>query len=485
MNINFLINKAVKLHIKGELDKAKEIYEKIIKFDQNNLIANGNLGALLNAKKNYKNALYFLENALTIKPNYLEALNNKGISLRGLNQHEEALKLYDQILNIKPNYINALNNKGNCLRNLNSIDEAINIYNRALKLKPNFVDALYNLAICFHSIGNFDEAIKNYNKTIEFYPEFIDAHYNLGMIQLLKGNFHDGLKNYEWRKKRNPLKEALKLIDKKKEWDGSDTLKNKEIFIYKEQGLGDYIQYSRYLPIIYNMGAKIILDVPKSIKALIDTMNFEYKIMDKPNTRQYDYCCSLISLPYLLGTELNNIPNNIPYIFTPKNERDNWLKKLKTNKEYLVGIKWSGNPNNKEDKNRSMKLKEIKPLLNLPFQFHCLDFELNDEDKKVLSENQNIVFHGKNLLGMEKTAGLIENLDLVISVDTSIAHISSSIGKPVWLLLSYLHDSRWMLNRDDSPWYPNLIIIKQTRHKNWSEVIKIVYKKLKNHFNKS
>ena len=130
-----------------------------------------------------------------------------------------------------------------------------------------------------------------------------------------------------------------------------------------------------------------------------------------------------------------------------------------------------------------MKLKEMKPLFDLPFQFHSLDFELSDEDKKILSEKKNVVFHEKDLLGMEKTAGLIENLDLVISVDTSIAHIASSIGKPVWLLLSYLHDSRWMLNRDDSPWYPNLTIIKQTKHNNWSEVIKIVNKKLKNHFN--
>ena len=485
MNVNFLINKAVKLHIKGKIDKAKEIYEKIIKFDQDNLVANGNLGALLNAKKNYKQALYVLEKALSKKPNYVEALNNKANSLKGLGQHEKALKIYDQVLNIQPNFVDALNNKGNCLRNLNFVDEAIKIYNQALKFKPNFVDALYNRGICFHSIGNFDEAIKDYNKAIELYPEFIDAHYNLGILQLLKGNFHDGLKNYEWRMKKSPFKETFKFINKKKEWNGDDSLKNKIIFIYKEQGLGDYIQYSRYLPIIDNMGAKIILDLPKSIKTLIDTMNFKYKITDKPNTKQYDYCSSIISLPYLLKTELNNIPKNIPYIFTPENEKDYWLKKLKTKEKYSVGIKWSGNSSYKDDKNRSMKLKEMKPLLDLPLQFHSLDYELNDEDKKFLSENKNIVFHGKDLLGMEKTAGLIENLDLIISVDTSIAHIASAIGKPVWLLLSYLHDPRWMLNRDDSPWYSNLKIIKQKEHNNWTEVIKIVNKKLRNHFNKS
>ena len=484
MDINFLLNKAVKLHIRGKLDKAREIYEKIIKFDQDNLIANGNLGALLNAKKNYQKALYFLEKAISIKPNYLEALNNKGNSLRGLERHEDALKIYDQILKIQPNFTDALNNKGNCLKNLDLFDQAIKIYNQALNLKPNFVDALYNQGICFHSIGNFNEAIKNYNKAIEFYPEFVDAHYNLGILQLLKGNFHDGLKNYEWRKKRNPFKETLKFFDKKKEWDGNESLKNKEIFIYKEQGLGDYIQYCRYLPIIYAMGAKIILDVPKSLKVLIDTMDFNYKIIDKPKPNQYDYFCSIISLPYLLNTDLNNIPKNVPYIFTPENAKKNWLKKLKT-KKHLVGIKWRGSTSYKDDKNRSMKLSEMIPLLNLPFEFHSLDIELNDEEKEIISENPNIVFHGKELLGMEKTAGLIENLELVISVDTSIAHIASSLGKPVWLLLSHLHDYRWLLNRNDSPWYPNLKIIKQTRNNNWSEVIKIVNKKLLNHYNKN
>ena len=485
MDLNFLINKAVKLHLRGKLDKAKEIYEKIIKFDQDNLIANANLGALLNAKKNYKKALYFLEKALSIKPNHVEALNNKGNSLRGLEQHESALEIYDQTLNIQPNFIDALNNKGNCLKNLNLFDKAIKIYNQVLLLKPNFADALYNQGICFHSTGNFDEAINNYNKAIEFEPDFIDAHYNLVILQLIKGNFLDGLKNYEWRKKRNPFKETLKFFDEKKEWDGNKSLNNKEIFIYKEQGLGDYIHYCRYLPIIYAMGAKIILDVPKSIKTLIDTMDFNYKIIDKPKPNQYDYFCSIISLPFLLNTDLNNIPKNVPYIFTPENEKKNWLKKLDTKNKYLVGIKWRGSTSYKDDNNRSIKLEEIKPLLNLPFEFHSLDIELHDEDKEIISENPNLIFHGNDLLGMEKTAGLIENLDLIISVDTSIAHIASSIGKPVWLLLSYLHDYRWMLNRDDSPWYPNLKIIKQTKHNNWSEVIKIVNKKLLNHFNKN
>ena len=505
MDLNFLINKAVKLHLRGRLDKAKEIYEKIIKIDQNNLIANANLGALLNAKKNYQKALYFLEKALLIKPNYVEALSNKGNSLKGLNEHKNALKLYDQALNIQPNFIDALNNKGNCLKSLDLFNEAIEIYDQILLLRPNFVDALYNQGICFYSIGNFDKAINNYNKAIEFYPEFVDAHYNLGrcfhstgnfdkainsyskaikfdpeivdahynlgVIQLLKGNFHDGLKNYEWRKRRDAFKESLKLIDKNKEWDGNESLKNKKIFIYKEQGLGDYIQFCRYFKKLNDLGAKIILNTPKPLIPLISNMKVDVKILDGNEVSQYDYCSSIVSLPLVFNTDLNSIPKEIPYLFTPEVSKKKWNKKLGTKKIKKIGLKWTGNKNYHDDEYRSTNLNKLINLFDISVDFHSLEIEYSNDDENLLKNIKNLYCHKNEIIGFDNTAGLIETMDLIITADTSIAHLSGALGKKVWIMLPFFSDYRWLLKTENSPWYPTAKLYRQNKKDDWESII--------------
>jgi hypothetical protein len=315
-------------------------------------------------------------------------------------------------------------------------------------------------------------------RAIKLKPDFIEAYYNLALLQMLEGNYNEGLKNYEWRKKFDKAKKYPKFDDNI-EWLGDKNLKNKTIYISKEQGLGDYIQYCRYLLLLKNLGAKIILDTPKVLRSMINTMEIDYKHMDDLKKLEFDYHCSIVSLPLAFNTGLHTIPAQNPYLFTPKNNIDFWAKKLNKRNKLRIGLNWTGNSSYIDDENRSTTLKELKPLLDLPFEFHSLEINYSQDDEELLSKTTNLECHKKDILGFDNTAGLIENMDLIITTDTSISHLCGALGKPVWILLSFIPDYRWLLNSEDTPWYPTAKLYRQSQKKNWQGLIFNVIKDLK------
>ena len=476
MDLNFLINKAVKYHVQGRIEKAELNYKKILKFDPKNILVNNNLASIFNLKKKYEEALVILNNVLIDQPDFDDALNNKGIALVGLNRFEEALKQYDKVLNIKPYFLKAINNKANCLKLMGLYEEALKYYKKALSLEPNFIEAIYNRAICFYEINNFDDAEKLYNKAIKLKPDFVEANYNLSLIKLLKSNYLEGWKHYEWRKKRSNFKK-YQFSNNEVEWFGEQDLNNKVIYIIKEQALGDYIQYCRYFPLIKKMGAKIILDPPEPLKIMIDNMDFSYIHINEAKKIKIDYYCSLASLPLAFNTTIDTIPNKIPYLFTPKETKIFWNKKLNNNK-IKIGLKWSGNPKYKDDKNRSMPLEKLKPLFELPYEYHSLHIEYSDEDKKMMQNIPNLFCHKDHIIGLDNTAGLIESMNLVISVDTGIVQLTGALGKQFWNMLPFTSDHRWLLNRDDSPWFPTAKLYRQTKKGDWDTIIQNIKKDL-------
>ena len=477
MDTQFLVNKAIKLHVRGKVDKAEEIYKKIINIDPNNIISLNNLGSILNTKENFEKSLNFVNRALEIKPDYADALNNKGNCLKGLNKFDEAIEYYKKGLIIKPNFVGALNNLATSYNSIGRHEEAIPIFKKVIELKPNYYEALYNQGICLYNLNLFDEAKDSYEKAIKVKPDFIEAYYNLSLLQMLQGNYKEGLKNYEWRKKRNKAKKYPQF-DNDIEWLGDKDLKNKIIYISKEQGLGDYIQHCRYLLLVKNLGAKIILDTPKILKPMIETMNIDCTYLDNLKKIKFDYHCSIVSLALAFKTTLDTIPSKEPYFFTPKNIKLNWGKKLNGFKRLNIGLKWSGNSSYVDDMNRSTTLKELKPLFDLPYDFHSLEIEYTKEDETLLNNITNLKCHKKDIMGLDNTAGLIENLDLVISVNTSIAHLTGALGKKLWILLPS-HEYRWLLNRQDSPWYPKTKIYRQTKEGDWKTMIDKVKQDLK------
>ena len=478
ININFLLNKALKLHLKGKIEQAETVYKKIIKFDENHIIAINNLASILNSKKNYEQALTFLSKVLKIKPNFIDALNNMAVSLRGLNDHDKALDFCEKALKINPNFVDALNNKANCLKSLDLLDEAIFYYEKTIKLKPNSIEAIYNKSICLYLQNRFDEALLGYKNAIKLKPDFIEANYNLSLLQLLKGNYEEGWKNYEWRKKRNKEKK-YSLLAKDTEWIGDKDIKDKTLYITKEQALGDYIQYCRYLPMVEKLGAKLILDTPNPLKSMIDTMNINYTHIDDIKKLVFDYHCSIVSLPLAFKTTLKTIPNNVPYLFTPNKIKKYWQNKLdNTNKK--IGLKWSGNLSYYDDKNRSTSLETFKPLFELPYEFHSLQIEYTEEDEKLMKTITNLKCHKNEIIGFDNTAGLIESMDLIISVDTGIVQLCGALGKSFWNLLPYTSDHRWLLDRKDSPWFPSAKLYRQTKKGDWKSIINSVKKDLNN-----
>jgi Flp pilus assembly protein TadD len=469
MDIKFLLNKAIKLHVRGKIDKAEEIYKKIINADPSNIVSLNNLGSILNTKENFEKGLNLINRALEIKPNYEDALNNKGNCLKGLSRFDDAIECYKKALIFKPDFVGALNNLANSYRVVGRTEKAIKIFNKVIELEPNYYEALYNQGICFFSLNLFDEAKDNYEKAIKIKPDFVEAYYNLSLLQMLQGNYKEGIKNYEWRKKRKDKKYTQYNDDI--EWIGDKDLKNKIIYISKEQGLGDYIQYCRYLPMVKNLGATILLDTPKILRPLIDTMNIDCVYFDDIKQIKFDYHCSIVSLALAFKTTLETIPSKEPYFFTPKNINYNWKKKLNGFDRLNIGLKWTGNSSYIDDKYRSTTLNELKPLFNLPYDFHSLEIEYSKDDETLLQNTANLKCHKKDIIGLENTAGLIENLDLVISVNTSVAHLTGALGKKLWVLLPSVPEYRWLLNRQDSPWYPKTKIYRQSTEGDWKNII--------------
>ena len=476
MDIQFLVNKAIKLHVRGKVDKAEEIYKKIINIDPNNIISLNNLGSILNTKENFEKSLNFVNRALEIKPDYADALNNKGNCLKGLNRFDEAIKYYKKALIIKPDFVGALNNLATSYNSIGRHEEAIPIFKKVIELKPNYYEALYNQGICLYNLNLFDEAKDSYEKAIKVKPDFIEAYYNLSLLQMLQGNYKEGIKNYEWRKKRKAKKNLQ--FDNETEWIGDKDLKNKIINILKEQGLGDYIQYCRYLLLVKNLGATILLDTPKILRPMIDTMNIDCTYSDDLKKIKFDYHCSIVSLALAFKTTLDTIPSKEPYFFTPKIIKLNWEKKLIGFKRLNIGLKWTGNSSYVDDEHRSTTLKELKPLFDLPYDFHSLEIEYTKEDETLLNNITNLKCHKKDIMGLDNTAGLIENLDLVISVNTSIAHLTGALGKKLWILLPS-HEYRWLLNRQDSPWYPKTKIYRPSTEGDWKTMVDKVKQDLK------
>ena len=476
MNNNNLLKEAIQHHLSGEKIKAAETYESILISEPNNLMALNNYASLLNTINKHEKAKILLRHALKIKPDYIDALNNMGISMKLSEEYLKAIRIFETLIKLKPNFTNALINLGNCLQSLNEFEKALDIYSKALDIKPNSVEILFNQAACFNELNLQDKAAIIYNKILMLKPNFTEAKWNLAFLQLLQGKYAEGWQNYEIRKKREKTKKDYLNISENKNWLGKEKLVNKTIYILSEQGIGDYIQFCRYLPMLKNLGAKIILNTPKSLDNIIRTLGVPYIHKDDLEKFEYDYSCLLMSLPLAFNTLINTIPNNVPYLFTPQDKNDYWVKKLGPKSVKRIGLMWSGNHN------RGLCLEKLTKLFDLPFEFHSLEIDYNKFDLKLLKSFKNLTCHKDEVVGFDNAAGLINSMDLIISVDTSIAHLSGALNKPVWLLLSFTPDFRWLLNRDDSPWYPSIKLYRQRKKDNWDSVIKKVREDLQGFF---
>lgn len=435
------------------------------------------LGNIYKDKREYDKAIAYYENALKYNNEFADAYNGIGLVLQEKNQLDRAIEYYHKALEINSNDYVVYVNLAGALNLKDSYDEAISYCEKALEIKPDCIDAYINLGIITYLKRNYEDSIKYSLKAIDIDPENADAHFNLALALLLKGDFENGWREYEWRGR---LKEKVWLKFDKPIWDGSD-IKGKRLFVCTEQGFGDAIQFIRYVPLIKEKGVEeVIIECYPQLKPLFETVSGVDKVIPRgEELPEFDVYCHLLSLPNIFKTNISNIPSNIPYFNINKEVIEKWNTLITGNDRIKVGLAWAGSPRHKNDRNRSIMLKLLKPVLDInDIDFYSLQVGPGSEQLKELDNEKCMIDLTNNINDFLDTAGLILNLDLVISVDTSVAHLAGALGKHVWVLLPYVPDWRWLLNREDSPWYPTMRLFRQRSSGNWDSIVQDIKEEL-------
>lgn len=472
--IDALFNRAVVLSELKRWDDALAAYKRVLALQPGHAGAWNNAGNVLRELRQWDDALRHYQRALELRPDYAEALNNRGVVQKELKRWEEALRSYDRALEIRPDHAEALQNRGVVLRELKRWDEAMESFGRALALRPDYAEAFINRGLVLQELRRWDEAMESFDRALALQPEHAEAHWNKALLLLMLGDFERGWPLYEWRWRTEAVAPQARAIPKPL-WLGREDLEGKSILLHAEQGLGDSIQFSRYAPLVAALGAHVVLESPASLVRLLSSSFAGVEVISKGSVLpEVDFHCPLASLPLAFGTTLASIPARVPYLAAAPALVGQWRERLGEAGRMQVGLAWAGNPAHRKDHDRSLALSRLKPLLELDMDFHCLHSEVREADRDAASGCPAMKFWCEHLHDFADTAALVASLDLVISVDTSVAHLAAAMGKPTWILVTYSPDYRWLLERTDSPWYPTARLFRQPRVSDWDTVLETV-----------
>ena len=459
------------LRQQGALDKAIACYQQALTLRHDDAETLTNLGVAWKEKGLLDDAIACYRRALALKPDHAEACNNLGNALTAKGQLHEALTSFAQALALKPDDANAHFNLGIALRNMGRHDEAIACYQQALALKPDFTDAWYNKGNALQDTGRRAEAIACFRQAVALRPDFAEAHYNLALAWLLLGNFLDAWPHYEWRWKCRDFHAPSRDLPRP-QWDGGP-LAGRTIHVHAEQGLGDSIHFVRYVALLAERGGRINLECQPQLKRLFGNIAGVGQVVTTGELLpDFDVHCPLQTLPLRFGTTLQNIPRQVPYLHADGAEIALWGRRIQnTQRRLLVGLAWAGNMLNMNDRNRSVTLATLAPLGTVEgVRFVSLQKGPPAAQARTPPVGMELIDWTDELGDFAATAALIANLDLVIAVDTAVAHLAGAMGKPVWVLLPFAPDWRWQLKRDDSPWYPTMRLFRQIRTGDWDDV---------------
>ena len=455
----------------GKYDAAVASFRRVLEIIPDHADAHNTLGNALSELGKQEEAVASYHRALAIRPDYAEAHNNLGNALKNLGQREEAVASYHSALAINPDYADAHYNIGVSLSELGSLEEAVDSYHRALAITPDHAEAHNNLGNALKDLGKYEEALASYDRALEINPDYAKAHYNLAHTLLVKGDFEAGWKEYEWRWQTEQQK-SIRRTFAQPLWHGEETLKGRTIRLHSEQGFGDTIQFSRFATMVADRGARVILEVPRSLLGLMGTLDGVARVVERGTVLpDFDYYCPLLSLPLALKINVHAMSAATPYLYSDAARVASWQKRLGARTKPRVGLVWSGRIDHQNDHNRTIALTKMLPLLAQGVQWISLHKEIRESDADLLASRKDIIHFGDELADFSDTAALIELVDLVISVDTSVAHLAGAMGKPLWILLPFAPDWRWLLDREDSPWYPTARLFRQPKLRDWASVI--------------
>jgi len=454
----------------GRANESVELIRRALDARPGSAELHANLALALRRTGRLDQALGAYRRAAELGPDRTEAWLNLGKACLELGELEPAVAAFNRALAVRPAYPDAENDLGVALTRVGDLEGALAAYRRALALDPARVTTSSNLAATFYNLGQIDEAIATARRAIALDPTCADAHLTLGASLLISGRFAEGWPEYEWRWKALglPPSSAPTLPPT---WDGSDPA-GRRILLTSEQGLGDTLQLVRYAPLVAARGARVVVGCRPILERLLRTVEgIERVVADGEPLPPIDLTIPLPSLPGIFGTTLATVPARVPYLAPDSQARERWRARLASrSRAFNVGLVWAGQPQNRTDRWRSIPLRALAPLATVPgVAFHSL--QGGDAARQIEGVPWPIVDDNAELHDFADIAALVANLDLVISVDTAGAHLAGALGKPVWTLLPRAPDWRWLLEREDTPWYPTMRLFRQTRSGDWADVV--------------
>jgi tetratricopeptide (TPR) repeat protein len=450
-------------------DQAVLSFRHALKLDPRHWDATNRCGLALYRLKRFEEALALFERCDELQPDRALTLQMRALALRSLNRLDDALADNRRAHELDPSDADTCNNLGDVLLALGRERESLEWFDEALKLQPDFSSALTNKALALAQLHRFDEAFAIYERLNRSGANTAMGAWNLALLQMLTGNFEAGWAGREAR--WEALSPAYPKIPHPK-WLGQESIEGKTILVHVDEGLGDCIQFARYLPMMADRGARVILVVSEALVPLLSDMPGVSQCFSAGTPPAFDMHCPMSSLPLAFATRPDSIPSATSYLAPPPEARRRvWEDRLGPHDKLRVGLVWSGNPKHTNDHNRSLPLEMLSRILDLDACFVSLQKDLRAGDRACLHECTGIVDLTEHLTDFAETAALVSCLDLVITVDTSVAHLAGALGRPTWVLLPYTPDYRWLLDRDDSPWYPTLRLFRQSESRDYGTVL--------------
>jgi hypothetical protein len=434
--------------------------------------------------RDFGRAIELYDQAIAADPSRAETYYKRANALKDLGRLDEALLSYDEAIRRKPDYAHAYCNRGYVQHRLGFLDESAASYDRAIALEPSDAFTHYNRALLLQDRHRWPEALEGYSRAIACNPNFADAYFNRALTSLFQGDFANGWRDFEWRW-QNAARLAIGQTRDFKQplWLGQHPIAGKRLLLHAEQGLGDTMQFARYATLCATQGATVILEVQKPLVELMKTLEGVAEVLPQGSALpSFDYHCPLMSLPLAHETELDTIPASTRYLHSDPAKVAQWRGVLGERTRPRVGLVWSGNPNNPLDLHRTIRLADWVGHLPPEFQYFRLQRDVREEDAATLDSTPSIVSVDDEQLDFPNTAALCDCMDVVLSVDTSPAHLSGALGQRTWVLVPYTPDWRWLRDRDSSPWYPSVKLYRQKTAGDWHEVFERVATDLRREF---
>ena len=423
-------------------------------------------------------ALECIDAAIRLDGTATQAHNNRGLALKALGRLQDAEACYRQAIALDAGSKEAWLNLGVVQRQLNHHDAALASYAQAIALQADYARAYVNKGLVLHDLGRLAEAIAQFDTALRIQPGMGEAYWNKALALLTLGDYRAAWPLYEWRwinhSAAPPSAHTTPPL-----WDGSAPLSGKRILVQCEQGLGDAIQFCRYLPLLADLGAEVIFEVYAPLVGLMQSLAGVAKVIPH-NTPcdPVDYRVLLMSLPMAFETTVSTVPVSERYLIAPPDALRQWAARLGQRQGMRVGLVWRGSPNHQDDRKRSLSLDQLLAHLPPDFDYVSLQFQPNAGEQATLAQH-GVIDPAADMVDFSDTAAICAQLDLVISVDTSVAHLSGALGIPCWILVTHSADWRWLLDRSDCVWYPKTRIYRQLEAGNWDSALQAVARDLR------